>query len=112
MTHACKTAKTSHLLLNELREQRRPELLERALTHKSHAHEQNGDLNGAPHDTSGDNEQLEFLGDSILGFVASEYLVRLNPDHKLYQEFSSRVVEMRADPPGPGWDGVTAFKTK
>lgn len=39
-------------------------------------------------------------------------LVRLNPDHKLYQEFSSRVVEMRADPPGPGWDGVTAFKTK
>ncbi len=56
------------------------ELLERALTHKSHAHEQNGDLNGAPHDTSGDNEQLEFLGDSILGFVASEYLVRRNPD--------------------------------
>jgi len=56
------------------------ELLERALTHKSHAHEQNGDLAGAPHDTSGDNEQLEFLGDSILGFVASEYLVRRNPD--------------------------------
>ena len=55
------------------------ELLERALTHKSHAHEQNGDLT-APHDTSGDNEQLEFLGDSILGFVASEYLVRHNPD--------------------------------
>lgn len=56
------------------------ELLERALTHKSHAHEQNGDLNGAPRDPSGDNEQLEFLGDSILGFVASEYLVRRNPE--------------------------------
>ncbi|MEO8099082.1 MAG: ribonuclease III [Acidobacteriota bacterium] len=56
------------------------ELLERALTHKSHAHEQAGDLAGAPHDTSGDNEQLEFLGDAVLGFVASEYLVRHNPD--------------------------------
>lgn len=56
------------------------ELLERALTHKSHAHEQNGDQNGVPHDTSGDNEQLEFLGDAILGFIASEYLVRRNPD--------------------------------
>jgi ribonuclease III len=56
------------------------ELLERALTHKSHAHEQTGDLNGAPRDTSGDNEQLEFLGDAVLGFVASEHLVRRYPD--------------------------------
>lgn len=56
------------------------ELLERALTHKSHAHEQAGDLNGAARDPSGDNEQLEFLGDSVLGFIASEYLVRRNPD--------------------------------
>jgi adenylate cyclase len=39
-------------------------------------------------------------------------LVRMNPDHKLYQEFSTRIVEMRAAPPGAGWDGVTAFKTK
>lgn len=56
------------------------ELLERALTHKSHAHEQTGDLNGAPRDPSGDNEQLEFLGDAVLGFVASEYLVQRNPE--------------------------------
>jgi adenylate cyclase len=39
-------------------------------------------------------------------------LVRMNPGHKLYQEFSSRIVEMRAASPGADWDGVTAFKTK
>jgi ribonuclease-3 len=31
--------------------------------------------------TQADNEQLEFLGDSILGFVISEYLVRRYPTH-------------------------------
>ena len=39
-------------------------------------------------------------------------LMRINPAHKLYKEFSARVVQMRASPPGPGWDGVTTFKTK
>jgi len=29
----------------------------------------------------GDNEQLEFLGDAILGFAVSEYLVRHNPGY-------------------------------
>src|SRR5580658_5092137 len=50
-------------------------LLERALTHTSHIYERPSD---AP--PSGDNEQLEFLGDAILGFVVSEYLVRQNPE--------------------------------
>jgi ribonuclease-3 len=49
-------------------------LLERALTHTSHIYERPS--NGPP---SGDNEQLEFLGDAILGFAVSEYLVRHNP---------------------------------
>lgn len=49
-------------------------LLERALTHTSHIYER--PFEGAP---EGDNEQLEFLGDAILGFVVSEYLVRHNP---------------------------------
>jgi adenylate cyclase len=44
--------------------------------------------------------------------VALLNLTRMNPDHKLYKEFSERVALMRAHPPGPGWDGVTAFKTK
>ena len=47
------------------------ELLQRALTHKSRMHEQSGESASA-----GDNEQLEFLGDAILGFVVSACLVR------------------------------------
>lgn len=39
-------------------------------------------------------------------------LVRMNPDHKLYEEFSGRLAQMREMPPGPGWDGVMAFKSK
>lgn len=39
-------------------------------------------------------------------------LARLKPDHRLYREFSLRVTRMRADPPGPDWDGVTKFSTK
>ncbi|MFZ0591674.1 MAG: ribonuclease III [Bryobacteraceae bacterium] len=49
---------------------RNRELLQRALTHRSW-------LEGRPasNSSSGDNEQLEFLGDAILGFVVSEVLV-------------------------------------
>jgi len=49
-------------------------LLQRALTHRSWNAEQ-----GCFLANSGDNEQLEFLGDSILGFVVSEALVRRYP---------------------------------
>jgi len=48
-----------------------PELLERALTHRSYAYE-NG---GLP-----TNERLEFLGDSVLGVVVTETLYRMHPD--------------------------------
>jgi ribonuclease-3 len=48
-----------------------PELLERALTHRSFAYE-NG---GLP-----TNERLEFLGDSVLGVVVTEALFRTHPD--------------------------------
>lgn len=41
-------------------------LLERALTHSSYANEK--------HNDDKDNERLEFLGDSVLGFVTAEYL--------------------------------------
>jgi ribonuclease-3 len=47
------------------------QLLEQALTHKSRVYEKSADGQAAT-----DNEQLEFLGDSILGFVMSDCLVR------------------------------------
>ena len=51
----------------------RRELLEQALTHSSYAHENNL----GPMD---DNERLEFLGDSILGFLVSEALCGAQPN--------------------------------
>jgi adenylate cyclase len=39
-------------------------------------------------------------------------LARMNPEHKLYEEFSGRLSQMREMPPAPGWDGVMAFKSK
>ncbi|MBM3775515.1 MAG: ribonuclease III [Acidobacteria bacterium] len=52
-------------------------ILERALTHSSHKHER------APRGTAPacDNEQLEFLGDAVLGLLVSELLVGRFPDY-------------------------------
>jgi ribonuclease-3 len=50
-------------------------LLCRALTHRSHVHEKTA----AGETGLLDNEQLEFLGDSILGFLVSESLVQHFP---------------------------------
>ncbi len=47
-------------------------LLERALTHRSFLHDKRADA-------AADYEALEFLGDSILGFVISEYLFATYP---------------------------------
>ena len=48
-----------------------PTLLERALTHSSYANE---------HKLPGSNERLEFLGDSVLGFIAAEYFYAQFPN--------------------------------
>ena len=53
---------------------RNRELLQRALTHRSSAFEKNTARAAAT-----DNEQLEFLGDSILGFMVSDTLVSRHP---------------------------------
>jgi ribonuclease-3 len=50
------------------------DLLVRALTHTSHAYENSQPLT--------DNEQLEFLGDAILGFLISEALVDRYPTYR------------------------------
>ena len=52
----------------------RRELLEQALTHSSHAREQS--------ESATDNEQLEFLGDAVLGFVTSQELFTRFPDYQ------------------------------
>lgn len=54
---------------------RNPELLEHALTHKSSISEKPA---AGP---AADNEQLEFLGDAVLGFLASDALVERYPDY-------------------------------
>src|SRR5947207_15749968 len=59
---------------------KRPELLERALTHSSHAHEES---KAAGQENLGaekqDNEQFEFLGDAVLGLVTSQLLFERFP---------------------------------
>lgn len=77
---------------------RRRELLEQALTHSSLAYERShgersqgershgersqGQQQDRPqgHSTQDDNEQLEFLGDAVLGLVVTEHLYRTYPD--------------------------------
>jgi len=54
-----------------------PALLGRALTHSSAANERIG-----AGSTLSDNEQLEFLGDSILGFLIAEALVLRQPNSR------------------------------
>jgi ribonuclease-3 len=66
-----------------------PELLRRALTHRSYAYEHGG----LPH-----NERLEFLGDAVLGIVVTDHLYRAHPDQtegKL-AKLRASVVNMRA----------------
>lgn len=46
------------------------EILEKALTHSSHANEKGGDH----------NERLEFLGDAVLGFIVARVLYDCYPD--------------------------------
>jgi len=59
-----------------------PDLLGRALTHRSYAHE-NG---GLP-----TNERLEFLGDAVLGLVVTDALYRAHPEMP-----ESQLARMRA----------------
>src|SRR5437667_5797834 len=57
------------------------ELLVRALTHSSRVHEQNVEHPDSAADAQADNEQMEFLGDAVLGFLISEALVQRFPSY-------------------------------
>ncbi len=76
-------------LLQALQVTVRPELLDRALMHRSYAYE-NG---GLP-----TNERLEFLGDSVLGLIVTDTLFRSFPDLPEGQlaKLRAAVVNMRA----------------
>ena len=56
-----------------------PELLLRALTHRSLAH-QLAQADGSKKSAPADNERLEFLGDAVLGLVVAEALFSLHPE--------------------------------
>jgi len=55
---------------------RQPDLLTWALTHRSLAYETNPETSPDP---ASDNEQLEFVGDAVLGLAVAESLFRLFP---------------------------------
>ncbi len=62
---------------------RDPLLLQLALTHSSLAFEQGESAGlGKPNLTSEDNEQLEFLGDSVVGLIITELLCRHFPERR------------------------------
>ena len=56
----------------------RPELLVRALTHRSMANQRA--MEGGAGTADGNNERLEFLGDAVLGLVVGEALFLLHPE--------------------------------
>lgn len=57
----------------------RPELIDQALTHSSQARELEALQASKDGPKTGDNEQLEFLGDTVLALVTSEELFRRFP---------------------------------
>jgi len=58
----------------------RRELLVRALTHRSLAHEQAAAQGNGENQAAGDNERLEFLGDAVLGLVVAEAMFVAHPE--------------------------------
>ncbi len=58
---------------------RDPSLLRWALTHRSLSYERSPEESAKP---SGDNEQLEFVGDAVLGLIVAESLFRRFPESR------------------------------
>ncbi|HVW76425.1 MAG TPA: ribonuclease III [Alloacidobacterium sp.] len=58
----------------------RPQLLVQALTHSSLAHEFHLTDGGSPEAAPKDNEQLEFLGDAVIGLLVADSLFKRFPE--------------------------------
>ena len=67
-----------------------PDLLARALTHRSYLNE-HAELSGE------DNERLEFLGDAVLDFIVAQWLYRRFPDLPEGRLTSIRAALVRAE---------------
>ncbi|HSR09113.1 MAG TPA: ribonuclease III [Bryobacteraceae bacterium] len=61
---------------------RDPELLKQALTHSSYAREHAATAPSGEDRPLQDNEQMEFLGDAVLGLVTSQNLYERHPDFR------------------------------
>src|SRR5262245_3624752 len=57
------------------------EMLLRALTHSSRVHEQSPEQPDSVSRPGADNEQMEFLGDAVLGFLIAESMVHRFPSY-------------------------------
>src|ERR1051326_7875569 len=57
------------------------EIFVRALTHSSRVHERAADQPDSSAGPHTDNEQMEFLGDAVLGFLAAESMVQRFPSY-------------------------------
>jgi ribonuclease-3 len=79
----------------------RAELLEQALTHSSQARELEA-LQARRRGAVGDNEQLEFLGDAVLGFVTTEELFNQFPLGRTLQAPGAPGKRKTPDRSGPG----------
>ncbi len=67
------------------------------------------------------NEELKLWSQALKAYRSGAWeqaelvlfnLQRLYPGAPLYSFYSQRVARYRAEPPPPGWDGVTTFETK
>jgi adenylate cyclase len=66
-------------------------------------------------------EEIERFHDALKAYRAQDWegalsrlaaLRSLNPANRLYATFVERIGYLRANPPGPGWDGAFTFQTK
>ena len=84
----------------------RPELLTWALTHRSLAYESKPETQPSP---DADNEQLEFVGDAVLGLAVAESLFRLFPGSREGELTRSARIAGQSAASGQRWSANRAW---